>query len=152
MEKHACTRRLLFQPTQPLPCERAARKCGEPFPFHESAFLGGPGLTGSGTSNGNLRGFRKNRFAGDTALYGNSELRLVLARIKLLLPGELGLFGAADAGRVIFVEDPDDADTWHTGVGGGLWLSFLRRLQTLSVAVITGDDLTGVYLRAGLVF
>ena len=27
-----------------------------------------------------------------------------------------------------------------------------RRLQTLSVAVVNGDDLTGVYLRAGLVF
>ena len=140
-------------PTNPTLALRAGgKKVWGTFPFHESAFLGGPGLTGSGTSSGNLRGFRKNRFAGDTALYGNSELRLVLARIKLLLPGELGLFGAADAGRVIFVEDPDDADTWHTGVGGGLWLSFLRRLQTLSVAVVTGDDLTGVYLRAGLVF
>ena len=123
-----------------------------PFPFHESAFLGGPGLAGSGASDGNLRGFRKNRFAGDTALYGNSELRLVLAKIKLLVPGELGLFGAADAGRVISAAEPDDADTWYTGMGGGLWLSFLQRRQTLSVAVVNGDDLTGVYLRAGLAF
>ena len=140
-------------PTNPTLALRAGgKKVWGTFPFNESAFLGGPGLTGSGTANSNLRGFRKNRFAGDTALYGNSELRLVLAKIKLLLPGELGLFGAADAGRVIFAADPNDADTWHTGVGGGLWLSFLRRLQTLSVAVVNGDDLTGVYLRAGLVF
>ncbi len=140
-------------PTNPTLALRAGgKKVWGTFPFHESAFLGGPGLTGSGTSDGNVRGFRKNRFAGDAALYGSSELRLVLARIKLLLPGELGLFGAADVGRVIFAEDPDDADTWHTGVGGGLWLSFLRRLQTMSVAVVNGDDLTGVYLRAGLVF
>ena len=140
-------------PTNPTLALRAGgKKVWGTFPFHESAFLGGPGLTGSGASDGNLRGFRKNRFAGDTALYGNSELRLVLARIKLLLPGELGLFGAADAGRVIFAEDPDDADTWHTSVGGGLWLSFLRRWQTLSAAVVNGDDLMGVYLRAGLVF
>ena len=140
-------------PTNPTLALRAGgKKVWGTFPFHESAFLGGPGLTGSGTSNGNLRGFRKNRFAGDTALYGNSELRLVLAKIKLLVPGELGLFGAADAGRVIYAEDPDDADTWHTGVGGGLWLSFLQRRQTLSVAAVQGDDLTGVYLRAGLTF
>ena len=140
-------------PTNPTLALRAGgKKVWGTFPFHESAFLGGPGLTGSGTSDGNLRGFRKNRFAGDTALYGNSELRLVLAKIKLLLPGELGLFGAADAGRVIFAEDSGDADTWHTGVGGGLWLSFLRRRQTLSAAVVNGDDLTGVYLRAGLTF
>ena len=140
-------------PTNPTLALRAGgKKVWGTFPFHESAFLGGPGLTGSGTSDGNVRGFRKNRFAGDATLYGSSELRLVLARIKLLLPGELGLFGAVDAGRVIFAEDPDDADTWHTGVGGGLWLSFLRRWQTLSVAVVNGDDLTGVYMRAGLVF
>ena len=140
-------------PTNPTLALRAGgKKVWGTFPFHESAFLGGPGLAGSGTSNGNLRGFRKNRFAGDAALYGNSELRLVLAKIKLLVPGELGLFGAADAGRVIFAADPDDADSWHTGVGGGLWLSFLRRWQTLSVAVVNGDDLTGVYMRAGLVF
>ena len=140
-------------PTNPTLALRAGgKKVWGTFPFHESAFLGGPGLTGSGASNGNLRGFRKNRFAGDAALYGNSELRLVLARIKLLLPGELGLFGAADAGRVIFAEDPNDADTWHTGVGGGLWLSFLRRWQTVSMAVVNGDDFIGVYLRAGLVF
>ena len=140
-------------PTNPTLALRAGgEKVWGIFPFHESAFLGGPGLTGSGTSDSNLRGFRKNRFAGDTALYGNSELRLVLARIKLLLPGELGLFGAVDAGRVIYAEDPDDADSWHTGVGGGLWLSFLRRQQTVSVAAVNGDDFMGVYLRAGLVF
>ena len=140
-------------PTNPTLALRAGgKKVWGTFPFHESAFLGGPGLTGGDVSNGSLRGFRKNRFAGDTALYGNSELRLVLAKIKLLVPGELGLFGAADAGRVIYAEDPDDADTWHTGVGGGLWLSFLQRRQTLSMAAVNGDDLTGVYLRAGLTF
>ncbi|MCY3791575.1 MAG: hypothetical protein OXH63_22600, partial [Gemmatimonadetes bacterium] len=140
-------------PTNPTLALRAGgKKVWGTFPFHESAFLGGPGLTGGDISNGSLRGFRKNRFAGDTALYGNSALRLVLAKIKLLVPGELGLFGAADAGRVIYAEDPEDADTWHTGVGGGLWLSFLQRRQTLSVAAVNGDDLMGVYLRAGLTF
>ena len=140
-------------PTKPTLALRAGgKKVWGTFPFHESAFLGGPGLAGSGASDGNVRGLRKNRFAGDTALYGNSELRLVLAKIKLLVPGELGLFGAADVGQVIYFGNSDDAGSWHTGVGGGLWLSFLRRWQTVSVAVVNGDDLMGVYLRAGLVF
>ena len=140
-------------PTNPTLALRAGgRKVWGTFPFHESAFLGGPGLTGGDASGGSLRGFRKNRFAGDTALYGNSELRLVLAKIRLLVPGELGLFAAADAGRVFYSGDPDDADRWHTSTGGGLWLSFLQRMQTLSVAVVNGDDLRGVYLRAGLTF
>ena len=72
--------------------------------------------------------------------------------MKILVPGEFGLFGAADAGRVFLGSDPDDADEWHTAVGGGFWLSFLHRMQTLSVAVMEGDDLTGTYLRAGFMF
>lgn len=140
-------------PTNPTLALRAGgKKVWGAFPFHESAFLGGTGFAGSGISSGNLRGFRKNRFAGETALYGNSELRLVLTKITLLVPGELGVFGAADAGRVLYDEDPDNADKWHTSIGGGFWLSFLQRRQTLSAAVVKGDDLTGVYLRAGFMF
>ena len=126
-------------PTRPTLALRAGgRKVWGTFPFHESAFLGGPGLIAGDASNGSLRGFRKNRFAGEAALYGNAELRLSLARIRLLFPGEVGVFGAADAGRVFHSGDPDDADSWHTSTGGGLWLSFLQRLQTLSVAAVNG--------------
>ena len=140
-------------PTNPTLALRAGgKKVWGNFPFHESAFLGGTGFAGSGISSGNLRGFRKNRFAGETALYGNSELRVILTKIKLLVPGEFGLFGAADAGRVIYDGDPDNADKWHTSIGGGFWLSFLKRRQTMSAAVVKGDDLTGVYLRAGFMF
>ena len=129
-----------------------ARKVWGSYPFFEGAFLGGTGVVGTGISGGNLRGFQKNRFAGDTALYGNSELRLVLTQIELFVAGELGLFGIADAGRVFFEEDPASADKWHTGIGGGIWLSFLQRRHTLSAAFVKGDDLTGVYLRSGFMF
>lgn len=129
-----------------------ARKVWGSYPFFESAFLGGTGVVGTGISGGNLRGFQKNRFAGDTALYGNSELRLVLTQIELFVAGELGLFGIADAGRVFFKEDPASADKWHTSFGGGIWLSFLQRRHTLSAALVKGDDLTGVYLRSGFMF
>ena len=140
-------------PTDPTLALRAGgKKVWGKFPFHESAFLGGPGFAGGGTLSGNLRGFRKNRFAGDTSLYGNSELRLVLAKIKILVPGEFGLFGMVDTGRVFYDGDPHNGNTWHTSLGGGIWLSFLRRRQTLSVAIVNGDDLTGVYLRSGFLF
>ena len=144
------TARIPANPT--LALRGGSKKVWGNFPFHESAFLGGTGFTGSDISSGNLRGFRKNRFAGKTALYGNSELRLVLTKIKLLAPGEFGVFGTADAGRVIYDEDPHNADKWHTSIGGGFWLSFLKRQQTFSAAVVKGDDLTGVYLRAGFMF
>ena len=140
-------------PTAPTLALRAGgKKVWGTVPFHEHAFLGGPGLTGGDEVDHSVRGLRKNRFAGDASLFGNAELRLVLAEIRLLVPGEVGLFAAADAGRVIYSGDPDGADTWHTGTGGGLWLSFLQRMQTVSLAVVNGEDLTGVYLRAGLTF
>ena len=140
-------------PTNPtLALRVGGKKVLGTYPFHESAFLGGPGFAGIGLSDSHIRGFRKNRFAGDTSLYGNAELRLVLLPINLIVPGQLGAFIAVDAGRVFYDEDPNGADKWHTGVGGGFWLSFLKRKQTLSIAIVNGDDLTGVYLRTGFMF
>ena len=134
-------------PTSPtLALRVGGEKVWGNYPFLESAFLGGRGREGP------VRGLHNNRFAGDASLYANAELRLAVANIKLLVPGKLGLFGAADVGRVFFSGDPSNADDWHNGIGGGLWLSFLERSTTLSVAVMKGRDLTGVYFRAGYMF
>ena len=140
-------------PTRPTLAARAGgKRLWGSYPFHESAFLGGPGMGGLGISRRNLRGFRENRFAGDASLYVNSELRFVLASLDILVPTDMGLFLAADTGRVFFAEDPAEADRWHTGVGGGIWMSFLDRQRTVSFAVVRGADLTGLYLRAGFLF
>jgi len=131
-------------PTAPtLALRVGGEKVWGTIPFHEAAYLGGPN---------NLRGFRQDRFGGDASVYGNAELRFAISKIRFLVPGEFGLFGAADVGRVFLDEDPDGADEVHTGLGGGFWLSFLSRLQTLSVGIINGDDLTGVYVSAGFMF
>ena len=113
------------------------------FPFHEAAYLGG----GS-----DLRGFRTERFAGDAEVYGNIEARFAVARIWFLVPLQLGIFGVGDVGRVFSDEDLPGASDVHTGIGGGLWFSFIDRSHTLSVAVVDGEDLTGVYVRAGFLF
>ncbi len=140
-------------PTQPTLVLRAGGKhLWGKYPFSESAFLGGPGFVGLGTSESHIRGYRKNRFAGDTVLYGNAEMRLTLAQLRLVVPGEVGVFMAVDVGRVFYAEERNTLEKWHNGVGGGFWISFLQRKQTLSVAVINGDDLTGVYLRGGFMF
>lgn len=113
------------------------------FPFHEAATVGGPD---------DLRGFHEDRFAGEAALYANGELRVRLARLWFPLPGELGAFAALDAGRVFFDADPEAADDWHVGTGGGLWVAFLKRRATLSAALMDGEDRIGAYLRAGMLF
>ena len=111
------------------------------YPYFDAALLGG-GST--------LRGWRQDRFAGDASIYGNAELRLFLTRFFLLLPGDLGAFGLADAGRVYV--SGESSDTWHTAFGGGLWVSFLGRGNTFSVSLAHGREGNAVYFRSGMPF
>lgn len=111
------------------------------YPFHESAFLGG------GAS---LRGLGRQRYAGDGAAWGSGELRLSLAKAFLLVPGEVGLFGLADVGRV-WIEG-EESDRWHRGFGGGVFFASPNRNNSFSIAVARGEGLTRFYLRAGLAF
>ncbi|HEU5219566.1 MAG TPA: hypothetical protein VFU23_12980, partial [Gemmatimonadales bacterium] len=91
-------------------------------PFFETARLGGLRT---------LRGYRPDRFAGDAAVYGSAEIRLPLTRLQIIIPGEQGLFGFADAGRV-YVKG-ESSDELHSSFGGGVWLSFLSRGNVLFV-------------------
>jgi hypothetical protein len=111
------------------------------FPYFEAAFVGDPSTVRLG---------RANRYAGDGSAYGSAELRLALARILLVLPADLGVFGLADAGRV-FLEG-ESSDTWHTAFGGGIWLAFLDRASTMSVSAAASDEETGIYVQAGFAF
>ena len=111
------------------------------YPFHEAAFLGGAST---------LRGWTEQRFAGDAAVYGNAELRAYLSEIFFVLPGELGIFALADAGRVFL--DGESSDAWHSALGGGLWVAFLDRANTISVAYGRGRERGGVYVNLGFMF
>ena len=133
------TARIPLRPT--LAVRIAGKKVWGTYPFYEAAYIGGATT---------VRGFVEHRFAGDAAVYGNVELRLSIARFFVLVPGELGVFGLGDAGRVYL--SGETSDRWHTGVGGGLWFSFLSRANTLSVAAAHSVEGTRAYVRAGLAF
>ncbi len=111
------------------------------YPFFEAAFIGGASTVRLG---------RVNRYAGDASAYGSTELRLSLGEIKLILPADFGVFGLADVGRVFLAGE--SSDTWHAAAGGGVWLSYLERAYSLSLAIAKSDERTGVYLQAGLGF
>lgn len=111
------------------------------YPWHEAAYIGG-GAT--------VRGLAQQRFAGDASLYGSAELRIPLARIYVLVPGSMGVFALADAGRVFLAGE--SSQHWHTGAGGGLWLSFLNPDNTISASVAASEEGTRVYIHAGLAF
>lgn len=82
-------------------------------PFYQSLFLGGQD---------NLLGFRQYRFAGEQLLYNNFRIRIKLMDIaSYILPGQLGLTGFFDAGKVW--AKGYDSNVIHTGVGGGIYFS-----------------------------
>ena len=133
------TARLPLSPT--LALRVAGKKVWGTYPLHEAAYVGGATT---------VRGFAEHRFAGDAALYGSAELRLSVAKFFVLVPGELGVFGLGDAGRVYL--SGETSDRWHAAVGGGVWFSFLSPTNTVSVAAAHSSEGTRVYVRAGFAY
>ena len=131
----------------PLPLRAAiavragGRKLFGQYPFHEAAFLGGWDT---------VRGLARNRYAGDASVYLNSELRARVARISALFEGDLGLFALLDTGRVFL--DGESSHRWHTGWGGGAWLSFEKGTRTFTMTVAHSEDRTALYLHGGMLF
>ncbi len=105
---------------------------GDGFEFYQAQYLG---------SDENLRGYRKERFAGKSKFYNQAELRLRLANFRTyLFPAAFGIMAFFDAGRVWVDEDIDKK--FFTGYGGGVWFSPLRRLLvTLSYAISKEDKI-----------
>jgi hypothetical protein len=131
--------RIPLQPT--LALRVGGKKLWGRYPFFESATIGGAS---------NVRLGRVNRYAGDAAAYGSAELRLSLTELTLVLPAHLGVFGLADVGRV-FLEG-ESSDKWHSAAGGGIWISYLNRAYTFSLAIASGEERTGLYAQAGFGF
>ena len=81
--------------------------------FYQSMFIGGQG---------NLLGYRRNRYGGQYMAYNNLEARWRLASFRnYILPGQFGLIGLYDIGRVWQKEDR--SHQWHNGVGGGIYFA-----------------------------
>ena len=67
-----------------------------------------------------LRGFRKNRFSGNSLAYGSLELRIKLFESKsYILPGQVGIVIFNDIGRVWYANE--DSKRWHYAAGGGFY-------------------------------
>jgi hypothetical protein len=95
----------------------AAMNIGE-YEFFQSQFLGGTE---------NLRGYRKQRFAGDRMLYNNLDVRIRLKNYQgYLFTGSYGLLFFNDVGRV-WVKG-ESSRRWHHGYGAGAWVSPANRV------------------------
>ncbi|HEX7240345.1 MAG TPA: BamA/TamA family outer membrane protein, partial [Longimicrobiaceae bacterium] len=117
----------------------AVRAWGD-FPFQEAAFVGG---------SRSLRGFSHQRFAGETALYGNAEVRAPLVYTNLGVRGWLGVTGLFDVGRVY--AEGESSDRWHSAPGAGLWFATMERSTILGVTYARGER-DRVYFHLGFPF
>ncbi len=126
---------------QTLALRIGAKKVLGSAPFYESAFVGGRNT---------IRGFHEQRFAGDAAVYANGEIRLFVTRFTWLVPGDFGVLGMADVGRV-FIEG-ESSRRWHAGLGGGIWIAPFRRQNTLTATVAKSPELLRFYFGSGFMF
>ena len=115
------------------------------YPFFEAAYLG----TGTPTDE-LVRGLQRQRYAGDSSLFGNADLRIYISRFRIFLPGEWGIFGFGDGGRVYF--ESEDSNKWHYSYGGGLWFAWLDRSNTLSLSYARSEGRNAAYFKAGFAF
>ena len=100
------------------------------YEFFQAPALGG--LT-------NLRGLRRNRYAGKSSLYNNTELRLRLFSFRTyLFPAYAGLLGFWDTGRVWL--EGEQSDRWHTGYGAGVWVAPFKLTVISFMYGISRDD------------
>ena len=129
-----------------LPLSAAAfRIAGEKnfgtYPFFESAFLGG---------DGSLRGFAKNRFAGEGSLLGSAELRLYLFKFFFQVPVYFGVTALDDIGKVFMPQA--ESKVWHNTYGGGIWLSVINPEFLFSLNYVRSAEDSGIYFTSGFSF
>ncbi len=109
--------------------------------FYHAPSLGG--------DNG-LRGYRDERFAGDSYFYQSTDLKLRLKRyITAVSPVTVGIYGGFDYGRVWL--DDESSDVWHTSQGGGIWISSLKAL-TFKAGYFNSKENNMVQVGFGLSF
>ncbi len=111
------------------------------YPFFMSSFLGGKER---------LRGFDRERFAGDASVFGQFEARFYLTKLNIIIPGKFGLHAFTEIGRVF--RNNFSSDKWYPTYGGGFWLSFLNRAFTTSLSIAKSEERTSFYIRARMGF
>ena len=86
-----------------------------------------------------LRGFRKNRFAGESIAYGSFEVRHKLFNSKsYLFPGTVGVITFAETGRV-WTSIPTPVK-WHFSYGGGLYYAAYNKVLISSTIALSNES------------
>lgn len=86
---------------------------GDDYEFYQSAQLG---------QNTGLRGYRTQRFSGESAFATTADVRYTFNEFKTgFVPLQIGIFAGGDVGRVWL--DGESSSKWHNDFGGGFWVN-----------------------------
>jgi hypothetical protein len=103
----------------------------------------------SGTDN--LRGFRRDRFAGRTRMYNNTEIRFKIADFSTyLFPGSIGFLVFNDVGRVWV--DGEKSTDWKVGNGVGIYIAPIRRFVLAAHLARSKEEKAIPYISFGFQF
>jgi outer membrane protein assembly factor BamA len=112
------------------------------FEFPQAYYLGGTE---------NLRGYRRDRFGGRSAVFNNTEIRYKVADFNTyLFPGSFGLLLFNDVGRVKM--DGEKSTDWHVGNGGGIWIAPVKRFVVTALATRSKEEKLLPYVTFGFQF
>ena len=90
-------------------------------------------------SNNYVRGFRKNRFSGSSMAYASSEVRFRIFRSKsYVLPGDVGMMGLYDVGRVWM--RGESSGKYHTSFGGGFYFIPFNVVMISAIVAVSQED------------
>ena len=108
------------------------------FEFYQGATIG---------ADDGLRGFRFQRFTGNSSIYNSTDIRFNLRKLQTgLVPMNLGLYAGFDLGRV-WLKD-EDSRKWHNSYGGGVWLT-LAEMITGNIGVFSSNEDTRISFGLG---
>ncbi|MGB5942071.1 MAG: metallophosphatase [Leeuwenhoekiella sp.] len=116
---------------------------GGDYEFYHGATVGG---------NKSLRGFRNERFNGNSAFYQSTDLRIGLAQFRTsFVPVRMGITGGFDYGRVWTDMDVNESDNWHTNYGGSIFLNGFNAL-TANVGYYVSPESNRIVFTLGFAF
>ncbi len=110
------------------------------YPIFDACYLGGKE---------NLRSYVLERFAGDAAVYMQSDLRLPLTKVKIIINGVAGMLAFAETGKV-FTGTADKQ--WHPSFGTGFYFTALNHTFNIVYNIGFSKELTTHYITTKFAF
>jgi len=112
------------------------------YEFYQGVTLGG---------DKDLRGYRYERFLGNTSYSQSTDLRYTIGKIrKTVVPFTYGILAGFDYGRIWL--DGEDSKKWHNDFGGGFWINGINVITARVSYFKSPDEVGRVFVGAAYSF